>query len=232
MILLMICNSPSQTTGKTALKDLRTKVLLVEDHLVIREGLIKVLEGTDDVIVSDTAATAEEGLMKVHDDLDLVILDISLPGRDGIWLAGEIKAKHPSLPILILTMHEQASFVLRALKAGVDGYLTKWAGQTELLKAVRTTARNGSYLQTRVAPLVVNALRRRGTTPELLFSDREHQIAKCLVNGMSNTEIASQIRLSISTVKSDLRSLYAKLEVSCRTEAVAMVVQKGIVTQG
>lgn len=229
MIPLMICNKQATTTGKTALGDLRIRVLLVEDHMVLREGLIKLLEGTDEVVVSDTAATAEEGLKKIHGDLDLVILDISLPGRDGIWLAGEIKAEYPGLPILVLTMHEQASFVLRALEAGVDGYLTKWAGQTELLKAIRTIAKNGSYLQTRVAPLVVNALRRRGARRELVLSDREHQVAKCLVNGMSNTEIARKIRLSISTVKADLRSLYAKLEVTCRTEAVAMVVQKGMV---
>ena len=228
----MICKKQSTSTGKTVQGDLRTRVLLVEDHLVLREGLIKLLEGTDEVVVVDTAATAEEGLKKIHDDLDLVILDITLPGRDGIWLAGEIKAKYPSLPILVLTMHEQGSFVLRALEAGVDGYLTKWAGQSELLKAIRTIARKGSYLQTRVAPLVVNALRRRGASRELVFSDREHQIAKCLVNGMSNTEIASKIRLSISTVKADLRSLYAKLKVTCRTEAVAMVVQKRILEQG
>lgn len=231
MIPLMNHNSQPTPTGKTA-RDLRTRVLLVEDHMVIREGLIKLLEGTDEVVVVDTAATAEEGLKKVHDDLDLVILDISLPGRDGIWLAGEIKAEYPSLPILVLTMHEQGSFVLRALEAGVDGYLTKWAGQAELLKAIRTIARNGSYLQTRVAPIVVDALRLRGAAREPQLSDREHQVAKCLVNGMSNTEIARKIRLSISTVKSDLRSLYAKLKVSCRTEAVATVLQQRLVEQG
>lgn len=199
---------------------------------MLREALVALLDGTEEVVVSDTAASAEEALPKMSDDFDVVILDLSLPGRDGIWLTQEIKSAHPNLPVLVLTMHEEPSFVFRALEAGVDGYLTKWAGESELLKAIHAVAANGSYLQSRIAPLVIEAIRNRESIRKIEFSDREHEIARCLVNGLSNSEIAGQIRLSVSTVKSSLRSLYSKLHVSSRSEAVAVVVEKGIACRG
>jgi DNA-binding NarL/FixJ family response regulator len=202
-----------------------TRVLVVEDHQVLREALIFLLESDGDVVVSDTAGTAEEALLKVHQDLDLVVLDLSLPGRDGFWLTTKLKEERPGLPILVLTMHEQLNYVLKALESGVDGYITKWAGQKELRDAIQAVTTNGSYLHPRIAPLVVDALRCRKKSRELSFSEREREIARCLVKGLSNAEIARRLLRSISTVKSDLRSLYSKLEVSCRTEAVAAVVQ-------
>jgi DNA-binding NarL/FixJ family response regulator len=213
------------------------RVLVVEDHLVLREALIILLESSEGVVVSDSAATAEEALRKIHVGLDLVILDISLPGRDGIWLTRKIKERSPGLPVLVLTMHDQPDFVLKALESGVDGYLTKWVGRQELLQAVSSVAGNGSYLEARVAPLVVDELRRRGRkhfgsqkkNRELMLSEREREIARSLVMGLSNSEIASRISLSVSTVKAGLRSLYSKLKVTCRTEAVAVVVQKELV---
>ena len=215
--------------GSSATLDRSTRVLVVEDQRVLREALVLLLEDSDDVIVSGTASSAEEALRKIDNKLDLVILDISLPGRNGIWLTKEIKKIRPNLPVLVLTMHDQSEFVLRALESGVDGYLTKSAGQQEILKAIDSLAGKGSYLQARIAPLVVDALRcREQTRRRVRFSEREREIASCLVKGLSNPEIAEKIRLSVSTVKSDLRSLYSKLQVSTRTEAVAVVVQKGL----
>lgn len=224
----VMISEKKQTHLSQANRTDKIKVLFVEDHLVLRQAMVSLLESSGDVTVSETASTAEEAMQKIHDDLDLVILDISLPGRDGIWLTRQIKAKSPTFPVLVLSMHDQAEFVLKALESGVDGYLTKWAGQRELLKAIYSVVRHGSYLQARIAPLVVDALRRRDTERRTIFSQREHEIARCLVKGFSNSEIAERVRLSVSTVKSDLRSLYSKLEVSCRTEAVAVVVEKGI----
>ena len=224
----MITSSDSSQAVRKPSNERKISVLLVEDHQVLRDSLTVLLKGAGDIVVQDAVATAGEALQKLSRDIDLVILDISLPDRDGIWLTRKIKALYPRLPVLVLTMHEGENFVISALEAGVDGYLTKWAGQQELLRAIRAVARDGSYLQTRIAPLVVQALRRREARRRTAFSDREHEIAKCLVNGLSNSEIAERIRLSVSTVKSDLRSLYSKLEVSGRSEAVAAVVEKGI----
>ena len=223
----MLMQETQAKEGPTTL-DRGTHVLVVEDQRVLREALVLLLEDSDDVVVSGTASSAEEALRKINNDLDLVILDISLPGRDGIWLTREIKKRRPNLPVLVLTMHDQSDFVLQALESGVDGYLTKSAGQQEILKAIDSLVGKGSYLQARIAPLVVDALRRRERSRRIRFSDREREIAHCLVNGLSNPEIARKIRLSVSTVKSDLRSLYSKLEVSTRTEAVAVAVQKGL----
>lgn len=228
----MLTKSKPTTPKITSTRTQKINLLFVEDHHVLREALIALLESDGSVNVCDTASTAEEALQKVHKGLDLVVLDLSLPGRDGIWLAKKIKARNPRLPILVLTMHEQPKFVLGALESGVDGYLTKWASQQELLTAIRSVAHNGSYLQPRIAPLVVDAIRRRETVPKLVFSEREYRIATCLVEGLSNSEIAREIELSVSTVKTNLRSLYSKLEVSCRTEAIIAVVEKGLVYPG
>ena len=224
----MILSSDDCQSGRKTAAERKISVLLGEDHQVLRDSLTVLLKSTADIEVRDAVATAEEALSKLSRELGLVILDISLPGRDGIWLTRKIKSLYPRLPVLVLTMHEGEHFVISALEAGVDGYLTKWAGQQELLRAIRSVARNGSYLQTRIAPLVVQALRQREARRHTAFSDREAEIARCLVKGLSNSEIAERIRLSVSTVKSDLRSLYSKLEVSGRSEAVAAVVEKGI----
>ena len=224
----MISSSKGSQAGLAPSAERKFRVLLVEDHQVLRDSLTVLLKSTGDVIVRDAVATAEEALPKLCPELDLVILDISLPGRDGIWLTRKIKSIYPRLPVLVLTMHEGENSVISALEAGVDGYLTKWAGQSELLRAIRAVAHHGSYLQTRIAPLVVQALRQREARRHSTFSDREHEIARCLVKGLSNSEIAERIRLSVSTVKSDLKSLYSKLDVSGRTEAVAAVVEQGI----
>lgn len=225
----MMTQSKLTETRNTASCADTIRVLVVEDHQVLREALLVLLESSDDIVVTDTASNAEEALLKIHAELDLVLLDLSLPGRDGTWLARKIKDELPGLPILVLTMHDQPNFVLKALKSGVDGYLTKSAGKQELLKAIHSVVRNGSYLQSRVSSMVVDALRRRDSTPSVDFSKRERAIARCLVNGFSNPEIARRLSRSVSTVKADLRSLYSKLKVSCRTEAVAAVVQNGLV---
>lgn len=226
----MISASNLPETGPDTAQLQKLRVLLVEDHLVLREGLVKLLEQSDEVVVAATAANAEEALEKLSEELQLVILDLSLPGRDGIWLAAEIKKQRPDLPILVLTMHEQTDFIVKALRSGVDGYLTKCAGHQELLRAIRAVVESGSYLQARLAPIVIDALRRRDTVRQVKFSEREERIARCLVRGLSNAEIAGLFRLSVSTIKSDLRSLYAKLKVTGRTEAVAVVVSKGLVS--
>lgn len=224
---MMLSNSQDVLARQTTERD-KIKILLVEDHRVLREALIALLEESDEVLVSNTAASAEEALLLIQEEIDLAVLDISLPGQDGIWLAQKIKEVRPELRLLMLTMHDEAEFVVKALEAGVDGYLTKWAGQDELLAAIHSVLTTGSYLSARVAPLVIRALRSRERPQSLDISDRERKVAQLLLEGLSNPEIAEEIRLSVSTVKADLRSLYTKLDVSSRTEAAAALVQKGI----
>ncbi len=204
-------------------------VLLVDDHCILREGLTKLVEFGGEVIVSAAAATAEEGLSKVDSSIDLVIVDISLPDHDGTWLVKKIKAKNPTLPVLVLTMHSDTTTVLRALDSGADGYLTKDVQQPELLRAIRILIDGGSYIQDKVAPFVIGALRDKHKEPEPALSQRETEIIQLLVEGKGNAHIADHLCLSVSTIKANLRKLYNKLNVSGRTEAVAVAVQRGLV---
>lgn len=205
------------------------KVLLVDDHSILREGLKRLLELDGEVVVESMVSTAEEGLRIASDRFDLAIIDISLPGENGIWLVRQLRAKIPNLPLLVLTMHTETATVMEALEAGADGYLTKNVEGQEMLKAIRVLVNGGSYIQARVAPQVIGALRKRNNEPELEFSDRETDIIKLLVAGQTNSEIAGEICLSVSTVKANLRTLYQKLGVSGRTEAVVVAIQRGLV---
>lgn len=206
----------------------KIKVLFVEDHQVLREALIVMLESSGEVVVTGTASSAEEAVTMVHQEVDLVILDLTLPGKDGAWLTRQIKKRRPDLPVLVLTMHDEPVFVVKALESGVDGYLTKWAGEEELRRAIHSLIENGSYLQSRVAPLVVEALRARRTRQSQGFSPRERKLGTWLTKGLSNSEMAARLSVSVSTVKMELRCLYSKVGASCRTEAVALLVEKKI----
>jgi DNA-binding NarL/FixJ family response regulator len=205
------------------------RVLLVDNHTILREGLKRLLELHGDIEVSWMASTAEEALGLGLEELDLAVIEISLPGENGIWLVRQLRAQFSSLPILMLTMHTDTKSVMEALEAGADGYLTKAVEQQEMLRAIRSLVNGGSHIQARLAPQVIRSLRHKKSRSEPEPSDRDVEIIKLLVEGRSNSEIAKQICLSVSTVKANLRTLYQKLGVSNRTEAVAVVIQRGLV---
>ena len=207
------------------------RVLLVDDHKILRDGLKALLEATDDVQVVATASHAEEALEQLRHEPDLVLLDISLPDKDGIWLAKQIRARKPNLPLLVLSMHADEKTVLKAIEAGVNGYTSKTIEGPELHRAIRTLVEGGSYLQNAVAPFVFNALRpQEPDESDSSLTRRELQVLEALSRGQSNREIAESLHVSVSTVKAILRATYSKLEVSGRTEAVAVALQRGLVS--
>ena len=207
-------------------------VLLVDDHQILRDGVKSLMETTPDVRVVATANTAKEALQKLeHTTIDVVITDMSLPDEDGVWLVTKIRSRWPDLPVQVLSMYSEPDQVVQALEAGASGYMTKIADKQELLDAIRTVASGNSYLQPRIAPYVISALRATNGRDTLKnkLTPRDLSLLRALSEGRSNREIGDQLHISVSSVKTALRSLYKKLNVSSRTEAVVVAMREGVI---
>ena len=210
-----------------------TRVLIADDHAVVRSGL-RVLLGADSGLeVVGEAATGEEA-MRLAEELrpDLVLLDISMPGENGIETVRRLKAKLPALVVLFLTMHEEENMLLEALRAGGDGYVVKRADETEILQAIRTVRRGDVY----VHPAMTRALLVRTETTEAArrqepvepLTHREIDVLRLLVRGNTNRQIAELLDLSIRTVESHRANLMGKLGLSSRVELVTYAEEHGL----
>lgn len=204
-----------------------TRVLIVDDHPVVREGLVAVLEDTAEVQVVGAAGSAEEALALVETALpDVVLLDLELPGMNGVEAIPRLTAA-PSRPrVIVLTAYDTEERVLGALKAGASGYVLKGATAGEITQAIRAVAGGGSYLTPRVAARVVarvNAPRRSGT-----LSARERQVLRLVARGRSNKQIAADLAITERTVKFHMTSIFNKLGADNRAQAIALAAERGV----
>jgi len=203
------------------------RVLIVDDHPVVREGLAAVLEDTKDVRVVGAVGSAEEALASVAVGLpDVVLLDLELPGMNGVDAIPRLTAAAPRPRVIVLTAYDTEERVLGALKAGAAGYLLKGAGAAEIVQAIRAVAAGGSYLTPRVAARVVaqvNAPRRSGR-----LSDRERQVLRLVARGRSNKQIARDLGITERTVKFHMTSIFNKLGADNRAQAIAIAAERGL----
>lgn len=206
-------------------------VLLVDDHYILREGLKTLIESEPEMRVTASAGTAQEGLARaLESHLQVAIIDYSLPDHDGLWLLQQLRIKKPNLPVIVLSMCTDRDTIMKVLSEGASGYLTKSADSVELLAAIRAAILGESYVQPAIASLLVGALRKHENVPTALeLGERERQILQRVAEGCSNQEIASELFISISTVKAHLRSLFQKLDVSSRTEVVVEALRRGLI---
>ena len=180
----------------------KLSVLLADDHAIIRDGLRQILADTEDLAVVGEAANGLEVMQKVRErDWNVLVLDISMPGRNGLELIRMVKDERPELPILVFSMHQEEQYAVRALKAGAQGYLTKESDSELLVAAIRRVAGGGVYLSDKVAALMVRGMR-PSDKPQAhhLLSDREFQIFNMLVAGRGLTEIGAELSLSVKTI--------------------------------
>ena len=199
----------------------KVSVVLIEDHLLVRQGVRSVLEASGETEVVAEAGSAEEGLELLGTTkCQVVILDLSLPGQNGLWCAARVRELYPQLPVLILSLHTQRSVVLDGVKAGARGFVAKSAPADELLAAVRTLAAGGSYFDANTTPAVL-ALMRGEETNETGLSTREDQILRLVCQGLSNQLIAQQMNLSLSSIKNHIRQLFTRFGVSDRSALVS-----------
>ncbi len=203
------------------------RVLIVDDHPVVREGLAAVLEDTKDVRVVGAVGSAEEALTSVGVGLpDVILLDLELPGMNGVDAIPRLTAAAPRPRIIVLTAYDTEERVLGALKAGAAGYLLKGAGAAEIVQAIRAVAAGGSYLTPRVATRVVahvSAPRRSGT-----LSERERQVLRLVARGRANKQIARDLGITERTVKFHMTSIFNKLGADNRAQAIAIAAQRGL----
>ncbi len=201
--------------------------MLADDHTLLREGLRRLLEQAGDITVAGEARDGSEALRQLAlRPWDLIVLDMSMPGRDGVGLIRQIKADFPKVPILVLTMHGEQQYAVQAIKAGAAGYLTKDSAADELVQAVRKVAAGGRYLSRSLAESIV--FERHGDVsglPHLLLSDRELSVFRYLASGMSNSDIARQLCLSIKTVSTYKGRILVKMQLRNQADLVRYAIK-------
>ncbi|WAI81499.1 MULTISPECIES: response regulator transcription factor [Achromobacter] len=205
-------------------------LMLADDHTLLREGLRRLLEQAGDISVAGEARDGSEALRQLAlRSWDLIVLDMSMPGRDGVDLIRQIKTDFPKVPILVLTMHGEQQYAVQAIKAGAAGYLTKDSAADELVQAVRKVAAGGRYLSRSLAESIV--FERHGDVsglPHLLLSDRELSVFRYLASGMNNSDIARLLCLSIKTVSTYKGRILVKMQLRNQADLVRYAIKHGL----
>lgn len=203
------------------------RILLADDHTLVREGLKQILASAADIEVAGEAATGGEALALVkQNDYDLALLDLSMPGLAGIDLIKRLKLERPRLRILVLSMHGEAQYAARALKAGAAGYLTKDSASGEVVGAIRKVAAGGVHISEAAAAQLVAGAGPRGDAPlHAALSDREFEVFRQLVAGRGLTEIAERLHLSVKTVSTHKARLLDKMNMASTAELVRYAVE-------
>lgn len=200
------------------------KILLVDDHRMFRQGLRQLFALGDEIEVVGEASTAPEALEFLSlQSVDVVLMDVNLAEQDGLWATRQIRQLHPKIPVLTLTVHEDRSTLMRAFESGAHGYIVKTATHEELLTAIRAVVGGGMYVYSGVAAPLLSLVRNdvpqstsEGAVTHFL-SPRELEVLSLVANGLGNVEISHQLHVSVSTVKTQMRSLFNKLGVNDRT---------------
>ena len=189
------------------------EVLIADDHTIVRKGLIQILADTPDVSVKEEAGNAREVMKKIKaKSFDLVLLDISLPGRSGLDVLKQLKCLRPGLPVLVLSMHPEEQYAIRSIRAGASGYLTKDSAPEELLKAIRKIARGGKYITASLAEKLAAELEgERRELPHEILSDREYQVMCMIAAGETVKEIADILSLSVKTISTHRARILLKM---------------------
>ena len=202
-------------------------VFIADDHPVVRQGIRQIVAATDDITVVDEATTGHETLQRLAGtQCDLVLLDLTLPDIDGLDLLKQLKREYPQRPILILTMHSEDQFALRALKAGASGYLTKESAPGELVGAVRKVVAGGRYISQRLAESLAAHLGPDEEKPaHERLSDREYQVLRLIAAGRSTRDISTQLSLSSKTVSTYRARLLDKMGMKTSAELTAYAVR-------
>ena len=211
------------------------RIVIADDHAIVREGLKRIVSEADDMQIMGEAADGSEVMERVRElEFDVLVLDLSMPGRSGMELIKLVKAERPKLRILILSMHQESQYAVRAIKSGSSGYLTKESAPSQLVQAIRRIAGGGAYVTPEVAEqLALGAMPgAQGQAPHEALSDREFQVLRLLAGGESVTAIAERLSLSVKTVSTHKANLMHKMNLQNASELVRYAVKHGLLDAG
>ena len=195
------------------------KILIADDHAIVREGLKQIVAETSDMVVVDEASNGQETLDKVwKNDYDVVVLDISMPGRSGLDILKQLKGERSKLPILVLSMHPENQYAVRVLKAGADGYLTKESAPDELIAAIRRVSLGRKYVSSSLAEKLAFDLEIEEKPLHETLSDREYRVMCMIASGKTVTEIAEEFSLSVKTISTYRSRALEKMEMRNNSE--------------
>jgi len=197
-----------------------TKILIADDHPIVRRGLKQILTEEHDMAPVGEAHDSQEALELVRkESWDIVVLDITLPGRGGLDVLKEIKQERPKLPVLILSMHPEDQYGVRALKAGASGYMTKETAPDHLIAAIRKITSGGKYVSPVLAERLAIDLQRNTDSPvHEILSDREYQVMCMIASGKSVSQIAEELFLSVKTISTYRSRILAKMRMRSNAE--------------
>jgi DNA-binding NarL/FixJ family response regulator len=208
-----------------------TRIIIADDHTIVREGLKQVLAAAGDLTVIAEAQNGAEVMQRVREhEFDVLLLDMSMPGKSGIELIKQVHAEKPKLRILVLSMHEEEQYAVRALKAGAAGYLTKESASAQLVAAIRKVAAGGAYITAAVAEqFALGAMANNSGPPHAALSDREYQVFEMLVAGKTITEIAERLNLSVKTVSTHKARILQKMNMTNPAELIRYAINNRLV---
>lgn len=207
------------------------KILIADDHPVVRQGLKQILADETDMEVSGEAANANELLEKVRrEPWDIVLLDITMPGRGGLEVLKDLRREHAKLPVLVLSIHPEDQFGVRVLKAGASGYLTKDSATEELVKAIRKVCAGGKY----ISPLLAEQLAVRldsdePRSPHEILSDREYQVMCLIASGKRVGDVAKELSLSVKTISTYRLRVMEKMRVHTNAELTRYAIERALI---
>jgi DNA-binding NarL/FixJ family response regulator len=199
------------------------RIVLADDHTIVREGLKQLLAADGELAVVGEAQDGHEVMERVRGlEFDLLLLDMSMPGKSGIELIKQVRAEKPKLRILILSMHEERQYAVRAIRAGAAGYITKESAARQLVAAIRKVAAGGAFISAEVAEqLALGAMPgASGGPPHAALSDREFQVLRLIAEGRSVTEIAEGLNLSVKTVSTHKANILHKMGMTNTSELI------------
>jgi len=207
------------------------RILMADDHAIVREGLKHIIAKTDDMTVSGEADSGQQLLDKVREQrFDVLLLDIGLPGRNGLEVLKQIKTDLPRLPVLVLTIYPEEQYALRVLRAGASGYLTKESAPERLVEAIRKVSAGGRYVSPSLAErLAVEAAGDISKPLHESLSDREYQVFCMIALGKTASEIADELSLSVKTISTHRARLLQKMQMKNNSELTHYAMQNHLV---
>jgi len=210
------------------------QILIADDHAIIRDGLKQIISFVSNMTVVGEAADGEEVLQKIRTlQVDVLVLDMSMPGKSGIALIQQINAFKPELPILVLSMHQESQYAVQAMRAGASGYITKNTASSQLIEGIRKVAEGGTFVSPEISAKLIKQMHKPETDlPHTKLTAREFQIFSMLVEGHSVNDIARILSLSNKTISTHKAAVLQKMDASTTASLVYYALKHGLINEG